>query len=369
MARRTYRTGSLLLRGRIWWIRYYRYGKRYQESTNCENRADAVKVLQRRLGDIAANRFQGLAAERLTVSKLFDLVVEDYEISRRRTLKDVKWRIEAHLRKKIGPIRASRFGQPQIAAYIADRRAEGASDATINREIAIVRRGFTLALQCDPPMVSRAPFIRKLQEDNVRQGFLEEEQYRVLLGCLPPHLKCLLVTGYHVGNRAGELRGLLRSQVDLKAGQISLTGKQTKNRRPRTLPIYGDMLPWFEMQITELEQKWPACPWFFHYHGRRIGSHLKGWHEACKRAGMPGVLFHDLRRSAIRNMERAGVPRKLAMEISGHRSDAIYRRYDIVSDKDLKLAAARMEAYFSDRTGTELGTVGNKTAKRQDVSN
>jgi integrase len=97
---------------------------------------------------------------------------------------------------------------------------------------------------------------------------------------------------------------------------------------------------------AEHDQHWPTCPLVFHYLGRPIGSHLKGWKKACESAEMPDLHFHDLRRSAIRYMERAGIPRKVAMAISGHRTEAVYRRYDIVSQQDLKIAAAKMEHYL-----------------------
>jgi len=113
----------------------------------------------------------------------------------------------------------------------------------------------------------------------------------------------------------------------------------------RTPPIYGEMRHWLAMQKEERDRKRPACPLVFHYLGRPIESHIKGWKEACRRVGVPGLLFQDLRRSAVRNMERAGFPRKLAMSISGHKTEAVYRRCDIVSPEDLKIARAKMERY------------------------
>ncbi len=205
----------------------------------------------------------------------------------------------------------------------------------------------------------RVPHFPKLEEVNVRQGFIEHEQYVKLREALPSHLKALFVVGYHTGARVGELRKVDRhTQLDLAAGEIRLFGEQTKNKRPRTLPIYGEMKHWLTFQVEELNQKFPACPWLFHYYGRAIGGHLKGWEKACKAAGLAGLHFHDLRRTAVRNMERAGIPRKVAMEISGHRTESVYRRYDIVSQRDLRIAAAKLETYLnSQAVTTETATV------------
>jgi integrase len=130
--------------------------------------------------------------------------------------------------------------------------------------------------------------------------------------------------------------------VDLEASEIRIEKRQAKGKKPRTLPIYWDMREWLEWQW---ERRAPDCHLVFHYNGRPLGSHLKGWARACEQAGMLGLHFHDLRRSAIRNMERAGISRHVAMAISGHRTEAVYRRYDIVVDEDLHTAGARLEQY------------------------
>jgi integrase len=159
------------------------------------------------------------------------------------------------------------------------------------------------------------------------------------------------------------------SQVDLKAKEIRLTKSQTKGKKDRTLPIYGDMAGALDFQKQAHGQDYPDCPYVFHYLGRRIGSHLKGWERSCKDAGLDGLHFHDLRRSAIRNMERAGIPRNVAMGISGHSTESVYRRYDIVSPRDLKLAAVRMETYLSGLTEVAKETPGKVADKPSGIAN
>lgn len=352
-------TGSLYRRESIWWVKYHRNGKSYRESSKSTDRVVAEKLLRSRLGEIADDRFAGIAPGKVTVGNLIDLVVEDYRITGKRSLADVEWRSNKHLHPRFAKMKAAQFGTMQVKRYIGERRREEASDASINRELAIIRRGFSIATQADPPLLTYAPHILKLDEDNARQGFIEHDQYVAIRNGLPAHLKCLLVVGFHVGNRIGELRKIEWSQVDLKAKEIRLYKKQAKGKKARTLPIYGDMVPWLEMQReTHLSGKWSTCPLVFHYLGRKIGSHIKGWSAACKNAGVPDIHFHDLRRSAIRNMERAGIPRSIAMQISGHKTESIYRRYDIVNPRDLKNAAVTMEAYISGSIATKEETLG-----------
>jgi len=328
-----------------WWIKYYRNGQPFRESSHSENQEDAGRLLKRRQGEIVTGRFSGLGPERIRLATLLDLVAANYDENGRKSAPETKWRLEAHVRPAVGHLRAAEFGSLQIKRYIAERRREDASDATINRELSIVRRAFTLALNSDPPMVARAPHIPRLEEHNVREGFIEHAQYLALRDTLPDHLKAIFVVGYHVGVRLGELRQLEWRQVDTQGREIRLSGEQTKNGRPRTLPIYGDMGAWLQWQKELTEQKWPDCRWVFHYLERRLGGHLKGWRKACGAAGLPNFLFHDLRRSAVRNMERAGIPRNVAMNISGHRTESVYRRYDIVNKQDLVAAGLRMQGY------------------------
>jgi integrase len=274
-------------------------------------------------------------------------VVADNRLRNLRDAQHVEWRYKAHIEPVLGSLLVSRFGLAQVRQYVEQRRAAGASDATINRELAIVRRGFKLGAHEDPPLVHRQPAIPKLEEDNVRQGFLEQDQYERLLDELPKNLKALFVCGYHTGARKNELRRIRWEQVDFESGLIRLEAGQTKTKRPRALPIYGDMRRWLKQQR---ETSPAGSPWVFHgAHNCPVDNHLNGWKEGCERAGVPGLLFHDLRRSAVRNMKRAGIQDVEAMRISGHRTRAIFDRYNVVDESDLATAGKRLEEYTARR--------------------
>jgi integrase len=344
------------LRGKTWWIKFYRDGQPVRESSDSTNEADARRLLKIRLGQVESGEYRGATSNRVQVSDLLDLVIADYRIAKKRSIADLTYRIDKNIRPKLGNARAAIFGTGHADRYIQARREEKASDATINRELAIVRRAFSLGMRADPPLVVRKPWIRRLDEDNAREGFLEDDQYRALLKELPAHLQAVFVVGYHIGIRLGTLRKLEWEQVDLNAGEIRLLKKQVKQKRAHTVPVYGDMRAWLDMQLTEHDENWPDCRYVFHWLKKPLGAHLKGWKDACERAKLPGLKFHDLRRSAVRNMERAGIPRNIAMSITGHRTESVYRRYDIVSDRDLKQAATKLESYIGEkRTDTEDG--------------
>jgi integrase len=130
--------------------------------------------------------------------------------------------------------------------------------------------------------------------------------------------------------------------VDLAAGEIRIEHRQAKGKKPRTIPIYGDMAEWLALQW---ERRVPGCDLVFHWKGKPIGSHVKGWRRAGAAAGLEWLRPHDLRRSAIRNIERAGIPRHVAMGFSGHKTESVYQRYDIVVDQDLKVTTEKLEQY------------------------
>lgn len=338
-------SGTVYRRGQIWWVQYFVRGRIVSESSGSTEKADAENLLKQRIGEVAAGRRVG--PERATIADLCALVVEDNQFRKLRDVQHVEWRYKAHIEPVLGSLLASRFGSAQVRQYVAQRRSVGASDATINRELAIVRRGFRLGAQEDPPLVQRQPAITLLEEDNVRQGFLEQDQYERLLEELSAKLKALFVCGYHTGARKNELRRIQWEQVDFESRLIRLSAAQTKGKKARTLPIYGDMRRWLERQRDTC----PAgSPWVFHgTHNCPVCNHLNGWVEACERAGLPGLLFHDLRRSAVRNMKRAGIQDKVAMEISGHRTRSVFDRYNIVDVADLENAGKRLEDYAKKR--------------------
>jgi integrase len=228
--------------------------------------------------------------------------------------------------------------------------------------MAIVRRGYNLAMQEDPPVIRRAPKFPMMPEDNIRQGFIEHDQYERLLEELPTHLKAIFVSGYHVGCRKNELRNIRWPQIDWDARLIRLTMKQTKNKTARSAPIYGDMERWLRFQQQNCPE---GCEWVFYsgsqhksHRGRRISEEFQGWQEACERAGVPELIFHDLRRSAVRNMVNARVPLKTIMEIIGHKTMKMLERYNIIDEANFREVGRTMQQYFEqkrrERSGLEL---------------
>jgi integrase len=348
------KTGSIFKRGRIYYIAYTdSAGVQIKESSGSIQREDADRLLKRRQGEVVNGKFQGLAPERVTFGELAPLIVDDYLENERKSLAWVERRLKLHLLPQIAKVRAAEFSSDHLTRYRQMRKKQKASNASINRELAIVKRIFNLALESDPPKIARMPHVKMLEESNVRAGFLDHEQYLRFRDKLPEELRLFLVVAYHIGARSGELLPLKWTQVDLEALEITLHPGETKNDQGRPIPIYGDMIEWLKIEKAIRDQNYPSCPWVFHRQGKRIRSFRTSWDKAAQAAAVGRILPHDLRRSAARKMSRAGIPDKIIMAVTGHKTRAMLDRYNIVSRSDLAVFRGRMAAEESLRKRAE----------------
>ncbi len=344
--------GHEYLRGKTWWIKFYRDGGPFYDCAKTESRDKARDLLKQRLAEKDTARLA-----HTTVGDFLDDLLEFYRVHNPRSVRDfAQPAVESALRPYFGKYRIPQITTARLQSYQAKRKRDGRANATVNREMALMRRAFNLGKRATPAKVSVVPHFPMLPENHVRKGFLEKDAYLKLLGELRSELKGLLVVGYHVGCRAGELLRLRWDQVDLAAGRISLYAGETKNDEGRQLPIYGDMLATLRALRDDRDASFPRCKWVFHRNGRQIKRFSVSWDKACERAGVPELLFHDLRRSAVRNMVRAGVPERVAMAISGHKTRAIFDRYNIVDDKDLTEAGDRLTRFLGEGTVTPAVT-------------
>jgi integrase len=351
-----------------WWIKYSKNGQIFRESSGSYDGREAERLLKKRLGEVVTGKFAGLTPERIRIQDLTAGVVQDYADNERISLSHVEWRLRLHITPLLGNIRAADFGTSDLRRYISVRRRQNASNASINRELAILKRAFHLAAESDPPRVNRIPHFPMLEENNVRTGFLEHEAYMRLRDALPEGVQLLFVVAYHVGCRSGELLKVKWQQVDLTAMRIRLEAGTTKNKQPRTLPIYGEMIERIQIEKQIRDANFPNCKAVFHRYGKPIRNFRKSWETACQGAGLEGLLFHDLRRTAVRNMVRAGIPEKTAMAISGHKTRSTFDRYNIVNDRELTDAAVKMERHLGILSGIPAKNSQPKSEETQGLT-
>lgn len=338
--------GRIFKRGSVYWIAYCYRGKERRESSRSDSESQARKLLKRRLGEIGTGRLVGPSEERLAFDDLAQILLTDYEINGKRSVESVRLSLR-HLRNFFGLDRALDITADRVAKYVRDRQKEGAAHGSINRELAALKRAFTLATRAGK--LASAPYIPLLEENNSRRGFLDHGGFLALRDGLPAHLKDPVMFLYLSGWRVSEMRTLEWRDVDLSGRELCLRPEVSKNKDGRPLPLRSELL---EIIQRAHEKRRPDCPFVFHDDGEPIGDFRKAWKTACKKAGLIGIIVHDLRRTAVRNMVRAGIPERVAMELSGHKTRRIFDRYNIVNDADRARASELLQSHLSAQSVT-----------------
>ena len=330
-----------------WWLQYSVRGKRYRELSGSTNRADAVKLLKRRIGEAVEGRPIGHDIEKTTFEDLAQILLDDYKANGRHSTRRAKSATQ-NLRRFFADSRAIDSTEDRLNAYVVFRQEEKAANATINRELAALKRAFRLAGK----KVGMPPRFRMLRENNARKGFFEPDQFNAVLQHLPEHLKPVFEVAYITGWRvSSELLTRKWQHVDLAANWLRLDPGESKNSEGRMFPLTPELRDVLSQQLEKTRQLEKATerviPWVFHRNGKPIKDYYGGWDEACRLAGLPDRIAHDLRRTAVRNLERAGVPRSSSMKMTGHKTESVYRRYAIVDEAMLREAAEKLAAYHS----------------------
>ena len=222
-------------------------------------------------------------------------------------------------------------------------------------------------------------YTQEIRKNNVRKGFFEDKDFLNLRDALPFYLQAPVTFAYKTGWRRQEIFTLEWKQVDLHQGIVRLEVGETKNDEGRTYYLDSELMVVFK-------ELWAnraiGCPYVFHKHGKQIKDYRKEWNAVCRELSLgygykvnrkyvaiwqdrlsSGPMLHDFRRTAVRNMVRAGISENVSMAVSGHKTNSVFKRYDIVSPDDLKRAARQHEAYLESQraqSGTVLGTMAKK---------
>ena len=283
----------------------------------------------------------------VTMGDLAELFIRSYKREGCRSLKRAETSKKVLLEHFGKEEPAPRITTARIMTYIEARQDTGVANATIRNELMALSKMFRLAVEQE--LIPKKPKIPPIRVDNARRGFFEEVDFRAVVEGLPDYLKPAIEFCYYTGWRIrSEVLLLHWSQVDFRVKTVRLEPGTTKNGRGRTFPFGA--YPQLEELLTAQRQRarFLDTDWvFFHTDGRPIKSYRRAWAKACKTSERPGRLVHDLRRTAVRNLVRAGVPDKVAMTLTGHETRAVFDRYNIVNEADLNSAVTRLAAFHA----------------------
>ena len=328
-----------------WFIKFSVDGAAHRESTGSPDRKAALRRLRKRMHEVKLGTFKR-SRERMTFERMHELLLENYRFKRNRT--DPSRHVR-RLGEVFGGMFAEEITEERIAAYSRKRlERDGMTPATLRRELAILKRMLRLASSHLP----RVPLVDLPRVDNARQGFFEESELQALLPHLPEHARYLVEFLYLTGWRSSEAFRLQWADVDWERQTIWL--RDSKNREPRIFPFkyhprLEQVLRAQRESVTCWERKHGRlCTSVFHWGGRPLGKLRRSWKRACEAAGVRGRLLHDFRRTAVRNLIRAGVQQAIAMKITGHKTDSIFRRYLIVDEELLAQATGAVAELLGD---------------------
>ena len=278
-----------------------------------------------------------------TLGELSDAYLQDYQVRQFRSQSTARGRI-AHLTACFGrAAHAAALTTYQIRQYQLARRAAGAATGTINRETSALHRMCTLAVHWG--WLDTVPgFPDRLRENPPRQGFFEHPEYLAVRAHLPAPWQDILDLAYYSGWRKNEILGLTWDELDEAGGVIRLSPARSKTLVGRILPISQ---PIAEALARRRARRDPDSPLVFHRDGIPVRRWRTAWRTACQAAGVPTRFLHDCRRTAARNLIRASVPERVAMLLTGHKTRAIFDRYNIINEQELLEAGDQLVAYLA----------------------
>jgi integrase len=352
------------------WIKFYVNGKPHYESTKTDKVKVAKQILKDREGRVATGQPILPRADKVRYEDAAEDLKAHYRTTGCRNTEESGFRF-AHLDAYFKGHRVAAIGAAEVTRYIAARQDQRAANGTINRELAILGRMLRLAYEHGKLL--RVPVIHKLKEAAPRSGFFERAAYEKVRQHLRPDLQCAAAIEYELGWRCqSEVLTLERNQVNLIEGTIRLKPGSTKNDEGRVAYLPDGLKTEIAAQIERVRalevNLGRVIPYLFPHlkagrqyrQGDRIEDFKKSWATACVKAGfyrdvpnpddpdrprkVPTMLRHDFRRTAVRNLVNAGVPERVAMKVTGHKTRSVFDRYHIVSPDDLRQAARRLDA-------------------------
>jgi integrase len=364
----------------FWWVEYSLRGETFRESTKQTDEAKARKFLKRRLEEVGADRigarrFIGPQQERVLVNAILDDLVAEYKLGgKRQVAREVGAPMQSQvnrLRDYFGAMRAMQVHKRHVNDFIATLRAEGKKNATINLFLQLLQQAYKVAVKADPQVLSRMLTVPKLDEsDNVRKGKFSEAEAEAIFGSLPDYMTDVTRFAYETGTRKSEILKLKWAYLNEDA--ISVPATDCKSRKPHNIALTPELR---EIIGRRRKAAVAECDLIFHHDGRAITDYRHAWATACVLNGLGrfycrdcrderrnltcvldatttcaqcgkkwtgpnepkyvGRIFHDFRRSAAHELWKAGNTIDDCKEVTGHATDAMFKRYaDLFSDAE-----------------------------------
>ncbi len=303
----------------------------------------AKKVLAQHMQTIVEGKFLAVEMPKITFNEAADAFLA-YSESRKKSFQQDRFYVR-NLKAFFGNRAFESINLDLVEKYLNWRRKEGnkhwkeLTGTTLNRDLSCLKTIARRALL--NRQIDRNPLEGlRLFKETPRDKTLTPEQYQSLIENCPMHLKPIVELAYFTGMRKGEIMGLEFKQVDIQQGIITLEAEDTKTQAKREIPL--------DENLRTILKKIPrvlGCPYVFTYRRQKLTDMRSAFKTACRKAGLKDFHFHDLRHCAVTNMRKAGVPEGVIMSITGHKTHAMFRRYDQVDRVDRLEALERVRGF------------------------
>lgn len=280
-----------------------------------------------------------------TISEALLRVTQRYHLVGRRSAAKIELMVRKHLLRAPefdgGTLPLLELTTERLEAFAARRQRAGARPATVNKNLFAIRAACKLYARHLGMMIPEFP---SLEVRNAREVFFERAEFERAVETMTPAVRAPLWFSYFTGWRTHSEVLPLRwdTHIQWESGTITLPAVMTKGKKSRVFPF--DVLPELTVLLREQRERTPShVPWVFHrFGGKPIRDFSRAWRKAIERAGLSHKVPHDLRRTAARNLIRAGVPEKVVMQLVGWSTTAMLMRYHIVREDDLREAVAKL---------------------------
>lgn len=355
---------AVYLKNNEWCIDYRdARGKRYREKIG-PNKRQAINVLHKRKVEIAEGKFFD---RQKPITTIFDELAHAYLAYAQHNKRS--WMRDRDSIKKLvvtfGGTRIVEITPADIEQYKTIRRAAHdmhsryPKPATVNRELACLKHMFNVAMKGllhlpgGASIENPVSHVKRLYEDNIRDRVFTIDEFQRMLRCAPDYFKPILECAYYTAMRKGEILGLTWDKVDLHAGFIRLSQSDTKTSQRRDIPIGRELAATLKALFAAFASRRrdqnvisiSRSDHVFTHNGKPVKSINRVFAKVCQKAGITDCVFHDFRHTAITNFRRAGVNDLTIMKITGHKTYAVYKRYNTIDDTDLTDAANKMNTY------------------------
>jgi integrase len=341
----------------VWWAEIY-IGGRKRRLTGFTTKQAALDALKEERKRRARGDYVAPETDRIRISDLLTSYLNDLQKRGKKSVMSARKRADL-VSRELGHIRAVDLNVNHLEDYRRRRAGDGAGEVTLDRDLQLLRAAFRLALRQE--RIGRVPHFPISGCDNVRTGFFEPGEAESVEKQLPGVASEVFRFARYSGWRISEILGLRWQSIDRAAREARLA--TSKNGKPRSLYLFGEL--W-----KVIEARWGARVYVtatgsalsvYVFHGRQgqripYPTFRKAYLRASRRAKVEGRWIHDLRRSAARELRRAGVAEAVCQSVTGHATSSMFRRYAIVDSHDQAEALKAREALLAAEQGNFRAT-------------